>query len=236
MKLVIFAIIIAYALLTTPALPQVQTNAEVISFDKQTKEFLKPAFEDHFLKWDSFISTLIGGILAIGAGFLATWLANKLECKRKNQEETDFSNKTLKAIRCEVEALNNIYDTGIGQYLKNAPDNEPFTMRLGLAEKWFTVYEANAVHLGRLDSEVAVQIVTEYTLVKRMIENFRINNFYIGEYEAVFPVANQLQNTAKFLQIKKNMINQVLFLKQAEKDLKAAHAKLLGMLDERGIK
>lgn len=210
-----------------------QANQVVLKLDDETKKILTNSLQDTWFKKETFTSTVLGGLLAIAGGFAATLYAYKLESNYKRQQEADFCKNLLRAIRCEVEALHQTYDTGIGKILNETKDGHPFLWRLGLTEDWFTVYSSNAANIGRLEGKVALQIITVYVLIKKLIEQYRINNVYLNELEAS---EREPQIVGRANRIKQNMISHLVRIKEADRELKDAKRKLTEMFDERGVK
>ena len=57
--------------------------------------------------------------------------------------------------------------------------------RLALTQDWFTIYHSNSVHLGKIDAEISREIIVAYSEIKRLIEDFNINNDYLTVLEQV---------------------------------------------------
>lgn len=159
---------------------------------------------------------------------------------REQAREDSFKRNVLRAIRCELEVIHEIYDKGIGSRLANLKPDEVFMFRLGLTEDWFTVFTANAVHLGRLDGEISRQIVSIYLLMKKLVEEYRINNEYLTRLENVDLKMNLEGKTVLFEETKKQILGFMKFetqqIKDVDKALKAAVANFLTNLDQLGIK
>ena len=166
-----------------------QTNIPSLRLDDETRKLLREATEDKWFKKDALFSTLIGGLLAAVGGFGAVRMAHRLQAKHKEQEDSEFKANVLGAIRRELEAMGAIYEKGIGGLLRPLVEGQMFQTRLALTQDWFTVFSANAVHLGRLDAESSRRIVTIYTLLKGLIEEFRINNEYLETWNELEIVA-----------------------------------------------
>jgi hypothetical protein len=103
---------------------------------------------------------------------------------QQRSDETDFVKRMLLAIRAELDALRQGYDRSVGSTLAQLKEGERFTVRLGMSLQYFTVFESNGVHLGRLDSELSVRIIRLFAGLKSLVDNFRINNDYIVEHAA----------------------------------------------------
>ena len=167
-------------------------------------------------------------------------LTEKLRREREVAEENEFKANVLRAIRCELDVLGTIYNQGIGAQFAEVKENQPFLLRLGLTEDWFTVFTANARYLGKLDGETSPRIVTVYTLLKRLIEEYRINNDYIAQWRELELQLMIEPKSVYFLESRKQlrdwMVLQVAQMKKAEKIMKLAVQNLLNLLDSRGIK
>lgn len=157
------------------ALPQ-QTNTVTVRFDEQTQAILRAANEDHWFKKDAFFSTMLGGFLAALGGLMATRSAHGLQAKHRAESERVFVQNLLRAIRYELEGCRKLYDEGIGGPLKEHPDGKAFRHFFSLTENWFVVFDSNAAHLGKLDADLARRIISAYSSMKGLIEQFRINN------------------------------------------------------------
>lgn len=100
--------------------------------------------------------------------------------KRRKDRESEFEDRFIKnilrAIRCELVVLDELYYAGIGRDLLNVKEGEYLTVRFALTEDFYTVFSANAVHFGKLSPPVAKQIIKVYALVKGQVEQLRINN------------------------------------------------------------
>jgi hypothetical protein len=240
MKRVFIVILVATVFAGGAIFVQAQTNNTVLTLDDETRTFLRTALQDKWFKKENLVSTLLGGALAIAGGFAATWLAHSLQARHKRREEVEFSKNLLRAIRCELEALQGIYDAGIGKRLNELKEGQMFVFRLGLTQDWFTVFDSNAVHLGRIEGEVSRQIVTVYARLKQVIEEYRINNEYIKEL-AESTTESRLQPFSNLALMRKQQVEQLMLfqakkIKEADQALKVDTSKLFAMLDQRGIK
>ena len=89
------------------------------------------------------------------------------------------------AIRLELDALSRTYDSEIGaQLAANSPD-EPFRIRIQITQDWFTVFNSNAVHIAKLEPDMAAAIVGIYASMKALIELYAINNTGLDRLERI---------------------------------------------------
>jgi hypothetical protein len=240
MKPLFVFVIVALTFVGCVVATSAQTNSISLNLDPEVRTFLKSAAEDKWFKKENFASTLLGGALAITGGLVATWWAHKLQARRKQIEDAEFSNNVLRAIRRELEALQEIYDKGIGKALKKVPEGKPFLLWLGLTQEWFTVFNSNAVHLGKIEGEISRQIITVYARVKGLIEEFRINNEYLKQLNEVVaesrirPMDGSVLGKLKMFQ--DVMLFQAKKIKESDQALKVSTEELFALLNQRGIK
>src|SRR5262249_17745443 len=128
----------------------------------------------------------------------------------------------------------------IGGPLRLLSDGQVFETHLGLTEDWFTVFSANAVHLGRLEAESSRRIVTIYMLLKQMIEEFRINNDCLhmrNENEISATTGGKGSEViARRKQVHEWLAVQAIKLRALDKQLKVAADEFFALLDKRGIR
>jgi hypothetical protein len=137
-----------------------------------------------------------------------------------------------------LEGAGAVYKNGIGAFLKELPENQPFLIRLGLTQDWFVVFNANAGNLGRMPSELGTKIVTVYILMKKLIEEFHVNNEYLERLcEIEFKVRERegemhLKESHAVVLIR--LVEQAIRVKLAECELNIAVEHLFKLFDECG--
>jgi len=120
-------------------------------------------------------------------------------------------------------------------------------VRLALTEDWFTIFSANAAHLGRIDADISHRIIACYALLKALIEEFRINNDYLLTFAEIEReqelsgnwieiVKQSLSVSERKKQIQAILVAQFARIQNSEQALKTAVNELFAVLDERGIK
>ncbi len=109
-----------------------QTNTLSVKLDEETRRLLRDATTDHWFHKDSFTSTLLGGVLALAGVLAASLYAHSLQKSHERLEKAEFAANVLRAIRCELEALTDIYDQGIGAHLKEVTEGQIFPYSLAL--------------------------------------------------------------------------------------------------------
>lgn len=239
MRRAFLCFIAAGALVTQTGVGFGQTNVSVLHLDDETRNILRDTTADTWFKKDAFTSTVLGGLLAVIGGFAAVWYAHRLQQQHAKQEEEEFKANVLRAIRRELEVMTSVYEQAIGAELRGLSDGQVFETRLALTQDWFTVFSANAVHLGRLDADSSHRIVSIYTRVKQLIEEFRINNDYLqmwGEPEILATTGDaDHQVLARKGQVHRWLVGQAAKLKILDEQLKLAADEFFALLDKRGI-
>ncbi len=238
MKRYLFSNCLAFALAVCAVSAQAQTNILSVKLDDETRRLLREAAKD---KWpENFAFTILGGGLAVAAGILQSWYSHRKQTHQKKQEDAEFAANVLRAIRPELEALSEIYDKGIGGQLKLLVPGQIFEVRLGLTQDWFTVFNTNAVHIGKIEGEVSRRIVAIYAMLKGLIEEFRINNDYLAHRAQIgFEIlrsGNELHLKEKRQIVEKWMVDQAIKLREVDQSLGVAVNELFALLDQRGIK
>jgi hypothetical protein len=218
--------------------PLAITNTLSVEPEKNSLELLRQAVRDHTIK-DVFL-LIFGAIIAGVIGFCASLVMHKLEVRDKKNDDLEFRNNALRAIRWELEALSKIYDAGIGGKLKEFENGEFLPWKLSLTQDWFTVFNANTVHLGKIEAEISRQMITVHALAKALIEEYRINNIYLNEREQIeLRLAINPQDAyfnalrPRNTQLLKDQFERI---KITDKALKESTAALFALLDNHGIR
>ena len=223
-----------------------QTNALPVRLDDETRQLLRKSTAGTLYVYVGSqsaavpVSMVVGGVLAAAGGLVAVTYAEWSRKRRKLKEDAEFRANVLRAIRCELIATREVYDQGIGAKLKEVPDGQLFPFRLGLTQDWFTIFNANAVHLGKIDADISRQIIGVYTQSKQLIEEFRINNEYL-QIIAQANIQRQAHPThlvaeATLEQIPKLALDQAGKIKAVDAKLKVDMQELIALLDRKEIK
>ncbi len=158
-----------------------QTNVTLLKLDNETKGLLREATADNWFKKEAFSSALLGGLTAV----LAVWFAYRWELRKENNAEREFNQRVLSGIQVELNTLINIYDSGKGGKIKNLKEGEIFPHWLHFSQRHFVVFESNASHIGKIDPELAGQIIKVYEVMKVLIEAMGVNGGYVRDSDPV---------------------------------------------------
>jgi len=158
-----------------------QTNAVLFKLDDETKNIFREATVDKWFKKDAFTSALLGGLLGGLAAVMAVFVADLLQRKKERRADDEFDQRVLNAIQIELKMLLEIYDSGAAGKIKDLKDGELFPFWLHFSQKHFVVFESNASHIGKIDPELAGQIIMVYELLKVFVENMGVNGRYVAD-------------------------------------------------------
>ena len=216
-----------------------QTNTLSVRVDDETRNLLRGIKEDKWFKKENFASTVLGGALAMAAGLAASLCAQWLKARHEKRKEAEFASNVLRAIRRELEALGDIYKKAIGGELAQAVPGRILRTRFAFSQNYLTVFEANAIHVGRLDGPISRRIITVYVLLKSLVEDLRVNNSYLDMLDSVdtgrhiinYPPRTQAQRA----EVERWLVKHCELLKVHEKNLKAEVEALFQSLDKIGI-
>ena len=214
------------------------TNTISIKPDEGTLVFLREI--EHFQTFKEVALLIIGGLFAGLIGLATSLVLHNFEVKQRRKEEREFRDNVLRAIRYELESLGMIHEKGMGAKLKEFEKMDIFPIRLSLTQEWFTVFKANAVHLGKIEKKISNRIITTYAFNKALIEAFKINNDYLAEMTRIeFEILQREGDShlKKRLEVvRERMVIQAKLIKQLDGAFKEAVKDLFAAFDERDIR
>ena len=140
----------------------------VVGLDNPTRKLFENLTDDH---WRGLWYALIGGVIGIVAGYVMFLVQEA----RKKDLDDEFEKNILHAICCEIRMLLSLHKRGVGDALKQLPEGKPFNMYLHISQNFFTVFEANASHIGKIAPSLSKTIVELYLVMKAMIEDLAVN-------------------------------------------------------------
>ena len=209
-----------------------QTNATVFKLDDESKGILREATTDSWFKKEAFTSALLGAATAI----LAAWLAFLWQCRKDREAETEFNQRVLDAIQIELKTLMGIYDSGKAGKIKNLKEGETFPYWLHFTQKHLVVFESNASHIGKIDPELAGQIIKVYEIMKVFIEAMGVNSYYVRDLDQVAwalkhnPTDPHLGE--RWQGIQSSLANQAVELKRIDEQIHAEADKLFKLFEK----
>jgi type II secretory pathway pseudopilin PulG len=222
-------LLLAFVLIWKPAFAQ--SNTVVLNLDNETRDILLNATEDSWFKKDAFTSALLGGLTALAAVFWTDWLQRRKE----HREEDEFNQRVLNAIRIELKMLLEIHDNGASGKIKDLKDGDTFNYWLHFSQKHFVIFESNASNIGKIDSELASQIIKVYGLLRVYVETMGINSRYVSDNDQtnwalqLNPTDKNLLERSKW--IRSLMIEQAKELRQMDSQIRSSLDVLFALFD-----
>jgi hypothetical protein len=90
----------------------------------------------------------------------------------------------LQAIHDEMESLWEAYMDSVGHHLEALPNGQPFNMYWPITQDYFTIYNSNALLIGRIpDPDLRKLIVSSYSKARGLIDSYRLNNDLVQKFE-----------------------------------------------------
>jgi len=115
--------------------------------------------------WSIILSVIVGGIIAIGGGFIQRF------CERQHDR------KSLRAgLRAEIQAILDIvkrrdYVANLSSFIENIKDRSTNFFEIRIAKDYDIVFRSNCDKLGLLPSETAARTARFYYQVSSIVED-----------------------------------------------------------------
>lgn len=120
----------------------------------------------------AFIGALVGGLFTL----LGIKIEGSREQKIKDAESISKKMNILKGIRTEISLLTKLYDTRVGESIRNHKAGEVFDVSFYVKQNNFVFYEANAIFLSELSDSCQESIVEFYLICKSLIDTYNMHN------------------------------------------------------------
>jgi hypothetical protein len=186
-----------------------------------------------------FVAAVIGGIIAGFFSIFATKMAFNHQRSQSEENEKVIINSFLQATHDELETVYERYQETMGAKLESLRANEPLNFYYPLVSDFFSVYNGNTFLIGRINNnDLRKQVIKTYTLLKGMVDSFRLNNDLVHKYE----YASKLHDETKQEVHKQHaiahynsLISYAATLKQGHDVLKHEISYLLRTLRKNGV-
>jgi hypothetical protein len=168
---------------------------------------------------ENFLAALFGGFVAGVFVLLGVRSEHKNNLKLSSLDRQSKISAVLRAIRCELDVLRQIYDSNVGGLLANVPENEHFNIRIQSSDNYFVVYQSNTDIVGQIeDDEICKGIIKTYSLAKSLEDRYRVNNTLLEKY------GSDLNQYPK-------LVEWTLNIKKTDAELRETRAKLMANID-----
>lgn len=172
---------------------------------------------------DSFISAGLGAFIGSSVALVGVYLSHWLQGKSQNKKDAKHLMGVLQAFHDETETIWESYHGNVGARIEALPDGDPFLMYWPISHDYFTIYNTNAIHIGRIkDHDLRKAIIATYTKGRGLIDSFRMNNEIVQKYEYAAILFQETQNPVH----QANVENCIHALRQYAVSLKRQHGEL----------
>ncbi len=191
-------------------------------------------------------SNIISGLIGLGGacigGLITIIVARQSfenQKKQANDNEKKLIQSLLQAIHDEIETVHDRYQETMGIKLENLQDDTGLTFYYPLVSDYFSVYNGNTFLIGRIDNnDLRKQIIKTYTLLKGMVDSFRLNNDLVHKYEYSLKIYDETEKEIHKQHANghyKLLIDYAKTLKETHKNIKQEIAILLRTLRKQGV-
>lgn len=186
----------------------------------------------------SFISAIVGGLIAGTASLLATRQAHRNNLELQSKNNSIVIKRIIQAIHDEITTIWELYEKKVGPEIEKLNEGEPLLLYFPIGQEYFTIYNANAAYIGSIENhDLRKAIVMTYTKAKNIIDNLKMNDELLSKYEHL----NLLFRTTNIPQYGQDahgwylgLVKYAEKLRQTHFELKAELVNLTRLLKESG--
>ncbi len=185
------------------------------------------------MHWQTFISTLAGGLIT----FSAILLTNALDlCKRKRTHDK-LIHALLQGLRDEIAGLLEMAETSPVRPIEAVPEGKPYEGLFTASQDYFIVYHANAGLVMQIaDPKLRRSIIQTYTRAKAVLDTVNMNRLYLERYhylQSTFLKTKEASIQAESENYHRALVQIAGQLKQADAQFRRTASSLLEMLSDR---
>lgn len=176
-------------------------------------------------------STALGAFIGSVLTLVATFVAHHLTSKVKDKKEKALLHGLLQGIHDEIETLWEAYLDSVGNRVETLGENQPLNFYWPVTQEYFTIYNNNAVLIGRIqDHDLRKEIVATYTKARGLIDSFRLNNELVNKYEYAYWLYQETNNEIHRVSVEAHQRSLVEYAKQLKKGHEEIKGKVSGLL------
>ncbi|MCW5626852.1 MAG: hypothetical protein KIT73_19195 [Burkholderiales bacterium] len=192
---------------------------------------------------DSLMSGLIGAVIGgVLTGVFSIIAVNKTE-KHNRDSQAEADSRVLKgllqALHDELESIFERYQETMGVHIESLPEGKPLLTYYPVINDFFTVYNANAFLIGRIENnDLRKSLVRTYILAKGLVDSYRMNNELLSKFEHWHALSAETNNPVHQQYAQDQFDALVTYgtqLKKGHIDVKKCVLDLMRMLHKRGV-
>lgn len=185
------------------------------------------------MHWQTFISTLLGGLIT----FSAILLTNALDlCKRKRTHDK-LIRALLQGLRDEIAGLLELVEASPVRPIEAVPEGKPYEGLFTARQDYFIVYHANAGLVMQIaDANLRRSIIHTYTRAKAVLDTVNMNRLYLQQYyylQSTFLKTKDASIQSESENCHRTLVQIAEQFKEADAQFRRTAASLLEMLSDR---
>jgi len=182
------------------------------------------------MHWQTFISTLLGGLVT----FTAILFTNALDLRRRKRTHEKLIHALLQGLKDEIAGLLELAQTSPVRPIDAIPDGKPYEGLFTASQDYFIVYHANAALVMQIaDANLRRSIIQTYTRAKAVLDTVNMNRLYLERYhylQSTFLKTKDGSVQAESEDYRRALVEIARQLKQADAQFRRTAVHLLEML------
>jgi hypothetical protein len=184
------------------------------------------------MHWQTFISTLLGGLIT----YSAILLTNALDLHKRKRTHEKLIHALLQGLRDEIAGLLEMAETSPVRPIEAVPPGKPYEGLFTASQDYFIVYHANAELVMQIaDPDLRRSIMQTYTRAKAVLDTVNMNRLYLERYrylQSTFLKTKDASIQAECESYQRALVQIAAQLKQADAQFRRTAASLLEILSE----
>jgi len=185
------------------------------------------------------IGSIVGGLITGLFSLRAVKMSEIADREKREQTDAKILKGLLQALHDELDSLFAIFQERIGAQVDALPDGQPLALYFPITNDFFTVYNANAHLIGRIENnDCRKALVQTYVMAKGLVDSFRMNNDMLSKFEHWHTLSEETNNPVH-KQNAQNQYNALIAyafgIKKIQADTKKSLAELMRMFHKQGV-
>lgn len=183
--------------------------------------------------------SIIGGLITGMYSLRAVSKTEEADHAKRIAAEAKVLKSVLQALHDELETIFSLYTERIGTRVETLPEGQPLPFYFPVIQDFFTVYNANAALIGRIENnDLRKSVIQTYVMMKGLVDSFRMNNDLLSRFEYWHRLAIETNNPIHIHNAKEQHTTLVAYAAQIKKGHFAAKKsldELMRMLHKQGV-
>ena len=185
------------------------------------------------MHWQTFISTLLGGLIT----YSAILLTNALDLRKRKRTHENLIHALLQGLRDEISGLLEMAETSPVRPIEAVPEGKPYEGLFTASQDYFIVYHTNAELVMQIaDANLRRSIIQTYTRAKAVLDTVNMNRLYLERYhylQSTFLKTKDASIHAESEDYRGYLVQIAGQLKQADAQFRRTASSLMEMLSDK---